>query len=54
LFISESVILFLDSLYAEAIEAVKTSAALSACAPDLISIFGDISSKARFETDPSL
>jgi hypothetical protein len=47
LFISERVILLVDSLYAEAIEAVKLRAALSASTPELISILGDINSEAR-------
>jgi hypothetical protein len=42
LFNSDKVILLVDSLYAEAIEAVKALAALSASAPELISILGDI------------
>jgi hypothetical protein len=42
-----SVILLVDSLYAEAIEAVKLRAALSASTHDLISILGDINSEAR-------
>jgi hypothetical protein len=46
-FISESVTLLVDILYAEAIEAVKSRAALSASTPDLISIFGVINSEAR-------
>jgi hypothetical protein len=45
LFISESVILFVDSLYAEAIEAVKSRAASSVFVPDLISLLDDISSE---------
>jgi hypothetical protein len=40
------VILLVDSLYAEAIEAVKARTALSASTPELISILGDI----KFET----
>jgi hypothetical protein len=53
---SESVTLLIASLYAEAIEAVKSRAALSASIPELISILGDINSEARrgFETDPNL
>jgi hypothetical protein len=47
LFISESVILLVDSLYAVATEAVKSRAALSASTPELILILGDISSEAR-------
>jgi hypothetical protein len=42
LFNSDKAILLVDSLYAEAIEAVKARAALSASAPELISILGDI------------
>jgi hypothetical protein len=38
---SESVTLLVDSLYAEAVEAVKLSAALSASFSELISILGD-------------
>jgi hypothetical protein len=45
---SRSVILLVDSLYAEAIEAENSRAALSASTPDLISILGDINSEARF------
>jgi hypothetical protein len=44
LFISESVTLLVASLYAEAIEAIKSHAALSASTPELISILGDINS----------
>jgi hypothetical protein len=44
---SESITLLVASLYAEAIEAVKTRAALSASIPELISILVDIYSKAR-------
>jgi hypothetical protein len=44
---SKSVILLVDSLYAEAIEAEKSRAALSASTPDLCSILGDINSDAR-------
>jgi hypothetical protein len=40
--------LLLDILYAEAIEAVKSRTALSASAPELISILGDIDFEARF------
>jgi hypothetical protein len=39
---SESVTLLADNLYAEAIEAVKSRAALSASTSELISIFGVI------------
>jgi hypothetical protein len=46
LFMSESVTLLVDSLYAEAIEAVKLLAALSASS-ELIWILGDIKSEAR-------
>jgi hypothetical protein len=45
LFISKSVILLVDNLYAEAIEAVKSHAALSASNPELISTLRDISSE---------
>jgi hypothetical protein len=47
LFMSESVTLLVTSLYAEAIEAVKSRAALSASTPKLFSILGDINSEAR-------
>jgi hypothetical protein len=43
-----SVILRVDSLNAEAIEAENSRAALSACIPDLIWILGDINSEVRF------
>jgi hypothetical protein len=46
-FMSESVTLLVDSLYAEAIETVKSRAALSASNPELISILGEINSEAR-------
>jgi hypothetical protein len=39
---SESVILLVDSLYAEAIEAVKSRAALSASSSEFIWILGEI------------
>jgi hypothetical protein len=39
--------LLADSLYAEAIEAVKALAALSASTPELIWMFGDINFEAR-------
>jgi hypothetical protein len=42
LFNSDKVILLVDNLYAEALEAVKARAALSASTPELISILGDI------------
>jgi hypothetical protein len=44
---SESVTLLVASLYAQAVEVVKLRAALSASAPELISILGDINSEAR-------
>jgi hypothetical protein len=44
---SESVTLLVASLYAEAIEAVKLHAALSASIPELISILRDMNSEAR-------
>jgi hypothetical protein len=47
LFISESVILLVDSLYAEAIEAVKSRAALSASTPELISILASLPEQRR-------
>jgi hypothetical protein len=46
-FRSRSVILLVDSLYAEAIEAENSRAALSASTPVLISILGDIHSEVR-------
>jgi hypothetical protein len=39
---SKRVILLVDSLHAEAIEAGKSRAALSASTPELISILGDL------------
>jgi hypothetical protein len=47
LFMSESVTLLVASLYAEATEAVKSRATLSASTPELISILGYINSEAR-------
>jgi hypothetical protein len=47
LFMSESVSLVVDNLYAEAIEAAKSRAGLSASTPELISILGNIKSKTR-------
>jgi hypothetical protein len=44
---SRSVTLLVDSLYDEAVEAVKSRAALSASTPDLISLLGEINSEAR-------
>jgi hypothetical protein len=44
---SESVTLLVARLYAEAAEAVKSLASLSASIPELISILGDINSEAR-------
>jgi hypothetical protein len=44
---SESVTCFADNLNAEAIEAVKSPAALSASTPELISNYGIINSEAR-------
>jgi hypothetical protein len=44
---TKSLILLIDSLYAEAIEAEKSRAALSASTSDLILISGDINSEAR-------
>jgi hypothetical protein len=41
LFNSDKVILLVDSLYAEATEAVKARLTLSASTPELISIMGD-------------
>jgi hypothetical protein len=43
----ECVTLMVASLYAEAVEAVKTRAALSASTPELISILGYFNSQAR-------
>jgi hypothetical protein len=45
--VSESVTLLVDNLYAEAIEALKSRAALSASTLELILILGDINSQAR-------
>jgi hypothetical protein len=42
LFNSASLILLVDSLYAEAMEAVNSSTALSASTPELIYFLGDI------------
>lgn len=51
----ESVILHINNLYSEAIEAVKSHAALSAPIPELILILGDILIQRQcFETDPNL
>jgi hypothetical protein len=47
LFNSDKVILLVDSLYAEAMEAVKSHAALSASTLELISILGDNKFEAR-------
>jgi hypothetical protein len=47
LFNSDKVILLVDSLYAEAIEAVKVRAALSASSPELLSILDDIKFEVR-------
>jgi hypothetical protein len=44
---SESVTLFVDSLYGEATEAVNSIAALSVSTSDLILILGDINLEAR-------
>jgi hypothetical protein len=44
---SESVILLVASLYAEAIEVVRSRTALSASTPELISILGDINFEPR-------
>jgi hypothetical protein len=51
---SRSVTLLIDNQYAEATEALKSPAALSASIPELISIVGGINSEAGFETDPNL
>jgi hypothetical protein len=51
---SSSVSLLVDSLYAEAAEAVESCTALPASIPELILIFGDINSNVRFETKPKL
>jgi predicted transcriptional regulator YheO len=45
---SESVTFLVDNLYAKAMEAVKSQAALSASIPVLISSLGDINSEAMF------
>jgi hypothetical protein len=47
LLICKSVILFVDSLYAEAIEAAKSRAVLSASTAELILILGDMNSEVR-------
>jgi hypothetical protein len=47
LFNSDKVILLVDILYADAMEAVKAHAALSASTPELISTLGDIRFEAR-------
>jgi hypothetical protein len=47
LFESDKVILFVDSLYADAIEGVKARAALSVSTLELISTLGDIGFEAR-------
>jgi hypothetical protein len=47
LFNSVNVILLVDSLYAEAVKAVKARAALSASTPELIWILGDIKFEAN-------
>jgi hypothetical protein len=47
LFNSDKVIILVDNLYAEATEAVKERAALSASTSELISILGDIKFEAR-------
>jgi hypothetical protein len=47
LFNSDKAILLVDSLYAEAVEAIKARAALSASTPKLISILRDIKFEAR-------
>jgi hypothetical protein len=44
---SESVTLLVESLHAEAIEAVKSRAALSASFSELICILGEINSEAK-------
>jgi hypothetical protein len=47
-FNSESLILLVDSLYAEAMEAVNSSTVLSASTPELISFLGDIKLETSF------
>jgi hypothetical protein len=47
---SEGVTFLVDNLYAEAMEAVKSRASLSASIPALISSLGDINSEAMFWT----
>jgi hypothetical protein len=54
LFKSETVILFVESLYAEAIEAVNSRAALSASSPELIWILDTLNQRQGFETAPNL
>jgi hypothetical protein len=49
---SESVTLHVDSLYAKAVEAVKSRADLSASSPDSILIWNDIISEARLWNRP--
>jgi hypothetical protein len=52
---SECLTLLVDNLYADAAEAVKSRAALSASTPDLISIFLVILVQGQgFETGPKL
>jgi hypothetical protein len=51
LFSSESLTLLVDSLYAEAMEAVNSCAALSASTPELISILGDIRLRALWRVN---
>jgi hypothetical protein len=48
LFSSEILTLLVDSLYAEAMEAVNSSGALPASIPELIYILGDTKLEARF------
>jgi hypothetical protein len=51
---SQRVIVLVDSLYAEAIEAVKSRAALSTSFSELIWILGKINSRLNCETAPNL
>jgi hypothetical protein len=50
---SESAVLLVDSLYAEAIEAIKSLTDLSASSPELIWILGEIYSEARLGPAPN-
>jgi hypothetical protein len=54
LLMSESVIVLVESLYAEVTEAVKSRAALSASFSKLIWTLGEIIQRISFETAPNL